>query len=78
MRERGPIKGEKKAAREEKDDERHYMERRYGSFARSLQLSFEAKDADVDASFENGVLTLRIPKRADIQKSVREIALKKK
>ncbi len=68
----------KKAAREEKDDERHYVERRYGSFARSLQLPIEAKDADVDASLENGVWTLRIPKPADVRKSVRKVALRKK
>lgn len=54
------------------------MKRRYGSFARSLQLPFEAEDADVDAMFANGVPTVCIPKSADVQKSVRKIALKKK
>jgi hypothetical protein len=35
-------------------------------FARCMQLRFEAKDVDVDATFENGGLALRIPKPADI------------
>lgn len=71
------IKGEKKAEHEEKDGDRHYMERRYGSFSRSVRLPFEVKDEKVDAQFDKGVLKLRIPKPAEMQKAVRKIEVKK-
>lgn len=71
------IKGEKKSEHEEKNADRHYTERRYGSFSRSVQLPFEVGEENIDASFETGVLKLRIPKPADSQKSVRKIEVKR-
>jgi HSP20 family protein len=70
------IKGEKKAEREEENGDSYYMERRFGSFARSIRLPFEVKDEDVEAKFSNGVLTVRLPKPADMQKQVRRIEVK--
>ena len=70
------IKGEKKAEHEEKNGDGYYMERRFGSFARSIRLPFEVKDQDAEAKFTNGVLTVRLPKPADMQKSVRRIEVK--
>jgi HSP20 family protein len=70
------IQGQKKTEREEKQSGSTYTERRFGSFIRSLRLPFEVKDAEVDASFKDGVLTVRLPKPADLQKSVRRIAVK--
>ena len=58
------IKGEKKSEREEHDEHRHYTERTYGSFSRSLRLPADAAD-DVKASFKDGVLTVEIPKAAE-------------
>ena len=52
------------------------MERRFGSFARSIRLPFAVKDEDVEAKFSNGVLTVRLPKPADMQKQVRRIEVK--
>ena len=46
---------------EEKDEHRHYSERSYGSFSRSLTLPGDASD-DVKAKFVDGVLMLTIPK----------------
>lgn len=71
------IKGEKKSEHEKKDGARHYVERSYGSFARSVRLPFEVKDEQIGTQFEKGVLTLRFPKPA-AQKSVRKIEVKKK
>ena len=70
------IKGEKKAEHEEKDGNATYMERRFGSFSRSLRLPFEVKDEKVDAKFKDGVLTIRLPKPAEMQRSVRRIEVK--
>jgi HSP20 family protein len=70
------IKGEKKAEHQEKNGDSYYMERRFGSFARSIRLPFAVKDEDVEAKFSNGVLTVRLPKPADMQKQVRRIEVK--
>lgn len=70
------IKGEKKAENEEKNGDGFYMERRFGSFVRSIRLPFEVKDEDVQAKFNNGVLTVRLSKPAEMQKPVRRIEVK--
>jgi HSP20 family protein len=70
------IKGEKKAEHEQKNGDAYYMERRFGSFSRSLRLPFEAKDEKVDAKYDKGVLTIRIPKPAEFRNAVRRIEVK--
>jgi len=56
------IRGEKKSEREEKDEKRRFVERRYGTFSRSFTLPRDADGDRIEARFENGVLTLTIPK----------------
>jgi HSP20 family protein len=68
------IRGEKKMEKEEENENVHIMERAYGSFARSIRLPFEVKPEQVQASFENGVLTIRMPKPAHHQ-NVHQIRL---
>lgn len=58
------IRGEKKVEREEGDQSYHVRERSYGTFARSIQLPFAVSPDQVQASFNNGVLTISIPKVA--------------
>jgi HSP20 family protein len=70
------IKGEKKAEQEQKNGDATYVERRFGSFSRSLRLPFEVKDEKVDAKYDKGVLTIRVPKPAEIQNAVRRIEVK--
>lgn len=56
------IKGEKKDEREEKDSRCFVTERSYGSFTRSINLG-DSVDADkIDATYKNGVLTVKLPK----------------
>ena len=56
------VSGERKAEHEDKREGYVRVERSYGSFRRSLTLP-EGIDADaVQATFENGVLEVRIPK----------------
>jgi len=55
------VKGEKRSEREEKDEHRHYTERSFGSFSRSVRLPADAAD-DVVAKFKDGVLTIEVPK----------------
>jgi HSP20 family protein len=56
------IRGEKKVEREEKKEQRRYVERSYGSFSRSLRLPPDADADRLEASFKDGVLRLTIPK----------------
>jgi HSP20 family protein len=65
------VSGEKKSETErggEKEDF-HFVERAYGRFQRSLRLPFSANPDEVRAGFENGVLTITVPKSAQIEKS---------
>jgi HSP20 family protein len=59
------IKGQKRLEREEKDTNWHVVERRSGSFSRSLQLPFEPEADAVDASVKDGVLKVSIAKPAN-------------
>jgi HSP20 family protein len=56
------IRGEVKEEKEEKEKTYHLRERRYGSFSRSVTLPSNVSVDKSDAVFENGVLTLTLPK----------------
>jgi HSP20 family protein len=57
------ISGERKEQKEHNDKGYHRVERFYGSFSRSFSLSDELNDDDIDARFDNGVLSLNLPRR---------------
>jgi HSP20 family protein len=56
------IKGEIKSDNEVKEGQYHLRERRYGSFSRSITLPTKIKGDAIEASYQNGVVTLRLPK----------------
>lgn len=56
------IKGENKEEKEEKETNYYRRERRYGSFSRSISLPAAVNADRADAVFENGVLSLTLPK----------------
>jgi HSP20 family protein len=56
------ISGERKAEHEERKEGYHRVERAYGSFSRSLTLPDGVDPEAVEASFDRGVLEVRIPK----------------
>jgi HSP20 family protein len=56
------IRGEKKQVAEEKTTKVHRYERSYGVFERSFTLPNTVDGQKVDARFENGVLTVSLPK----------------
>ena len=61
------VSGERKTEHEEKHEGYYRLERATGAFARTLTLP-EGIDADaVQATFDNGVLEVRIPKPAQPQ-----------
>lgn len=59
------VSGERKFEKEEKEENFRRVERRYGSFTRSFTLPNTVNTEDVKASYENGVLKIRLGKRAE-------------
>ena len=59
------LRGERKFEKEEKEENFHRIERRYGSFTRSFTLPNTVDTANVKAEYANGVLSVRLPKRAE-------------
>ena len=70
------IKGEKKTEHEDRNGGAYYVERRYGSFERSVRLPFEAGEQKVEANYDKGILTVRVPKPPEAQRHVRRIEVK--
>lgn len=56
------LSGEKHFERETNDSTYHVMERAYGVFQRSIALPHHVNLELAQASFKNGVLTVRLPK----------------
>lgn len=72
------ISGEKKV--EQERDEKggyHLMERAYGAFSRTIPLGFEVDPDAVEAHFKNGVLTIEIPKPAELETRTKRIPIRK-
>ncbi len=59
------LRGERKFEKEEKEENFHRIERRYGSFTRSFTLPNTVDTENVKAEYANGVLSIRLPKRAE-------------
>ena len=67
------IRGEKKVEHEDKRKGVYMCERSYGSFYRTLPLPTGVDTDKADATFKNGVLTVRLPKTAEAQAKVKHI-----
>ncbi len=70
------ISGEKKSETEAKNGGIYRSERSYGSFCRSLSLPFNIDGDKVGAKLAHGVLTVTIPKPAEMIEKTRKIAVK--
>lgn len=70
------IKGEKSEERKEEERDYFLSERRYGAFQRSFRLP-DGVDADtIEAKLAKGLLTVRLPKSAEVRKSEKKIGIK--
>ena len=61
------IKGETKVEEEVEEENYVYRERRYGSFARSLTIPVPIQADEAEAEFEDGILTLTLPKAEEVR-----------
>lgn len=72
------ISSEKRTENEEKEDE-HFTRREfsYQSFSRSFTLPESADSEQISAKYENGILTLSIPKKDEAKvKPIKQIEIK--
>jgi HSP20 family protein len=56
------IKGERHFAHDSSEQQFHRVERRYGAFRRAITLPAQVQAEQVEASFDNGVLQIVVPK----------------
>jgi len=61
------VKGERKFEKEEKEENFHRIERRYGSFYRAFTLPLTVDTESVAASYNAGVLKLELKKKPEAQ-----------
>ncbi len=59
------VSGERKFESEEKEENFHRVERRYGSFTRSFTLPNTVSTEEIQADYDQGVLKIRLAKRAE-------------
>jgi len=59
------IRGERKFENKVNEDNYLRIERAYGSFSRSFSLANSVKSEAIKADYQNGVLTLSLPKREE-------------
>jgi HSP20 family protein len=70
------LKGEKKEESEEKNKDHFHVERRYGSFQRTIPLPAEIDEGKVEAEFKKGLLRITLPKSPSAQQSYKKIPIK--
>ncbi len=61
------LSGESKGENEIKEENNYRRERRYGRFERTFNLAFEIDPEKVEAKYDNGVLSLIIPRPEELQ-----------
>ena len=70
------LHGEKQIESEEKKEGYYHCERSYGKFHRDIPLPTEVETGNVEAVFEKGVLTVRLPKKPEAQRKSKRIEIK--
>ncbi|MBK1637582.1 hypothetical protein CKO24_00730 [Rhodothalassium salexigens DSM 2132] len=70
------IRGERVDSHEDKARDYRHVERRYGAFYRRVALPCDVNEDQVEARFENGVLTVSLPKSTAAKEHERKIHIK--
>lgn len=69
------VKGERKFESEEKEENFHRIERRYGSFVRSFSVPQTVETESVAANYDAGVLTVTLNKKAEAKPKQVKVAI---
>ncbi|HXD11677.1 MAG TPA: Hsp20/alpha crystallin family protein [Anaerolineales bacterium] len=70
------LKGETKHEEEKKDKAWHIREQRWGAFERSVALPTDVVADKAKAEFENGILTITLPKAEQVKPKIINIKAK--
>ena len=70
------LKGETKQVEEKKDKAWHMREQRWGAFERAIALPTEVVADKAKAEFENGILTITLPKAEEVKPKIINIKAK--
>lgn len=70
------LSGEKRHEQERTEGTRHYVERSFGSFARTVSFDVEIDEDNALAEMRNGVLTIRVPKAPKEIKGSKKLSIK--
>ena len=71
------IKGKAKSEDEVKEGSYLMRERRYGAFSRTVTLPKGLKTDEIEATYDDGVLTLTIPKAEEVKPKAVKVNVKK-
>ncbi len=71
------VKGERKAESEVKEEDYYCCERSYGSFSRSITVPSNVDATKIEASYENGVLEVSLPKAPEVKPKKIAVTAKK-
>jgi HSP20 family protein len=71
------IKGELKAEMQEEGAKYHLRERRTGTFSRSIKFPVQIESDAIEANYDNGVLTLTLPKAEAVKPKKIEVKVSK-
>jgi len=69
------ISAERKNEVKEENEKQIRSEYRYESFKRSFTLDEKIEAERIDAKYVNGVLTLNLPKKAEVKASAKDISI---
>ena len=61
------LAGKREAGQEQKREGGYCRERCYGSFSRRFKLGSAVDDSKIEAAYENGVLTVVLPKKEEVK-----------
>ncbi|MDP6936141.1 MAG: Hsp20/alpha crystallin family protein [Candidatus Marinimicrobia bacterium] len=69
------VSGARKTHRNSEDENLIWNEISYGSFKRSFQLAGEIQEEKIKATFQNGMLSLDIPKAEEVKPKAKKITI---
>lgn len=72
------ISGEKRHAKESESDDNYFSEISYGMFKRTVPLPWDLDFQAADANYDDGILSVSIPKSQNEKQKYKKISIKKK
>jgi len=70
------VRGERKVEHEDNSDGYHVREAQYGNFARSFNLPKYVNPSEAKATYDKGVLIVKVPKQEEVKPRVIPIEAK--